>query len=278
LKFLLHNDRILPEEAFLVDGGNRLFQYNDGVFETLILDREGIRFLEDHLVRLRKALQVLKMEEPDATKNSEELTAKVRELAALNGLGAHARVKFKVWRAGSGLFTPERMDSHILITVQPHKAHPDSIGQAGFCESLRTRLTPFSFFKGPYSLHYVMAAVERKQRGLAEIILLDESGHVSECGASNIFWIKDGTFYTPSIQTGCIEGVMRANVLRICQSNGFPVETGLFFPDQLLQATMVFTSNVTGLYPILNIGDTSFVIAHPLATAVATDLFPKTNK
>jgi branched-chain amino acid aminotransferase/4-amino-4-deoxychorismate lyase len=250
LNFLLHNDRILSEQEYVLGQHNRVFQYNDGVFETLILERGEIRFLRDHLLRLRKALRVLKMEEPALMENEKRLTEKVRELAAWNGLGPSGRVKFKVWRAGKGLFTPERMDSEILVTVQPHVVHPPVIEQAGIGVGVRNRFSPFSFFKGPYSLHYVMAAIERKERSLKEIILLDEQGHVSEAGTSNVFWIRGDTLYTPSLETGCIEGVMRMNVQRVCAEEQIPLEMGLFRPEELLGAEAVFTSNVTGLYPI----------------------------
>jgi branched-subunit amino acid aminotransferase/4-amino-4-deoxychorismate lyase len=264
LTFLLHNHRILSEQEFVLGHHNRLFQYNDGVFETLVLARGGIRYLEDHLLRLRKALRVLKMEEPELVQDVPRLTEQVRELAALNGLGTSARVKFKVWRAGKGLFTPERMDSEILVTVQPSVVHPAVIRKAGICEGIRNRFTPFSFFKGPYSLHYVMAALERKERNLNEIILLDEQGQVSEAGTSNVFWVRDGSLFTPSLETGCIDGVMRVQVEQVCAEEQVPLEIGLFRPKEMLGAEAVFTSNVTGLYPIEELEGQKFVADHPV--------------
>lgn len=250
MNYLLHNDRILLEQDFVLGPHNRLFQYNDGVFETLVLERGEIRFLKDHLLRLRKALRVLKMEEPLLLEDEKRLTEKVREVAALNNVGPSGRVKFKVWRAGKGLFTPERMDSEILVTVQPPVVHPPIISRAGLSVGVRNRFTPFSFFKGPYSLHYVLAAIERKERNLNEIIFLDERKFVSEAGTSNIFWVKGNTIYTPSLETGCIDGVMRVNVQRVCANEQIPLEIGLFQPAEMLGAEAAFTSNVTGLYPI----------------------------
>jgi branched-subunit amino acid aminotransferase/4-amino-4-deoxychorismate lyase len=267
--FVLHNDRILSEQEFALGQYNRLFQYNDGAFETLILERGEIRFLGDHLRRLRKALRVLKIEMPPLIPDEGRLNEQVREVAALNGLAQSARVKLKVWRAGKGLFTPERMDSEILVTVQPHVVHPPIIERAGFCETIRTRFTPFSFFKGPYSLHYVMAAVERKEKGWNEILLLDEQGHVAEAGTSNVYWVKGDTLYTPSLQSGCIDGVMRAQIERVCRQHPIRLEMGLFTKEELLGAEAVFTSNVTGLYPIREVAGQVFATSHPVVEQVA---------
>ena len=270
--YLLYNNQLLTEENFALKPLNRSFQYNDGLFETLLLDKNQIRFLGDHLRRLRKALKVLKMKEPVLTKNPQRLTAKILELTSLNGLEGSVRIKCKVWRAGQGLYTPERLDSEMLVTVQPPVAHPPNINKAGFCEGIRNRLTPFSFFKGPYSLHYVMAALERKEKQLEEIILLDEKGYVSECGISNIFWVRENILFTPSLQTGCINGVMRTNVQRACKAGNIQLKTGFFKPNEMLAAEIIFTSNITGLYPVLNVNDHLFPPSHPLLTELASRL------
>lgn len=243
---------------------NRLFQYNDGAFETLMMERGEVRFLRDHLLRLRKALEVLKLEEPALLQEEQGLREKILEVSALNGLGLSSRVKLKVWRAGKGLFTPERMDPEILVTVQPPVTHPPVIQRAGICEGVRNRFTPFSFFKGPYSLHYVMAAIERQEKNLNEIILLDEQGHVSEAGTSNVFWVRGNTLFTPSLETGCIDGVMRVQVQRTCAEEKVPLKTGLFRPEEMLGTEAVFTSNVTGLYPIAELEGQNFVVDHPV--------------
>jgi branched-subunit amino acid aminotransferase/4-amino-4-deoxychorismate lyase len=118
--------------------------------------------------------------------------------------------------------------------------------------------SPFSFFKGPYALHYVQAGRAKQSAGWQEAILRDAQGHVSEALVSNIFWLKDQVLYTPALETGCIAGIMRLNVLRACQMLRLEVREGLFKEAELLSADLVFTSNVTGLRVIQAIGDVRF--------------------
>jgi branched-subunit amino acid aminotransferase/4-amino-4-deoxychorismate lyase len=262
--FLLHNFKVVPEEEFKLSFDNRGFQYNDGFFETLILHRGKIRFLDDHLDRIRKAMKVLGLA-PLPHLNADYLQTEVPALALQNYLEQETiRVKINFWRKPGGLFTPESEEAEILITVQPQQPYPVKIRQADFYTGFPNRFTPFTFFKGPYALHYVQASLAKKKTGLDEFILLDEQGNISECLVSNIFWIKNNQVFTPSLESGCIAGIMRLNILRACQMLKAEAWEGFYAKADLLAADAVFTSNVTGLRPVLAIGQQQFKTAHPL--------------
>jgi len=81
-----------------------------------------------------------------------------------------------------------------------------------------------SAFKTLNALPYVLAGNYRKQLGVDEVILLDTHGHLAECVASNLFWLKDGMLYTPSLNTGCIGGIIRQQFFR----SGYPL-TEVYF-------------------------------------------------
>jgi branched-subunit amino acid aminotransferase/4-amino-4-deoxychorismate lyase len=256
---LLHNFQPVKEEEFNLSYLNRAFQYNDGLFDTLIFTDGRIRFLHDHLGRLRRALGVLGLVLPEAWLGEALWQQQVAGLIRENAITAPAiRIKANIWRQAGGLFTPESDQGEILLTVAAQAELPSIIGQAGFIHSAPVPYSPFSFFKGPYALHYVQAGREKKRAGWEEGILLDAQGHVSEALVSNIFWLKDQVLYTPALETGCIAGIMRLNVLRACQMLRLEVREGLFKEAELLSADLVFTSNVTGLRVIQAIGDVRF--------------------
>lgn len=89
-----------------------------------------------------------------------------------------------------------------------------------------------------------MAAQERKDRELDELILLDQMGKVAEASASNIFWRKGNKVFTPSLSCGGIDGVGRRAIL-----SKIPrlITEGVFGPNDLLKADQVWVSNVTGI-------------------------------
>ncbi|MGV3503523.1 MAG: aminotransferase class IV [Adhaeribacter sp.] len=262
---LKYNFQTIQEEAFKLHYLNRGFQYNDGLFDTLIFTQGRIRFLHDHLDRLRKALKVLGLGLPEEWLVDSFWHHQVAYLIRENGLVDPAvRIKVNVWRQPGGLFTPESERADILLTVSPQPALPAVISRAGFLATAPVPHTPFSFFKGPYALHYVQASREKKRLGLGEGILCDAQGNISEALVSNIFWLKESTLWTPALASGCIAGIMRLNVLRASQMLRLEVQEGLFPPASLLEADLVFTSNVTGLRPIAMVGDRSFQTDTPV--------------
>ena len=262
--FLIYNFKVIPEADFRLSYDNRGFQYNDGFFETLILHQGKIRFPEDHLDRIRRALTVLELS-PFSRLNAAFLNKEVPALAWQNNLDQETiRVKINIWRKMGGLFTPESDEVEILITLQAQNNFPLKIQQADFYDGLPNRFTPFSFFKGPYALHYVKASLAKKKAGLDELILLDDRGNISECLVSNIFWIKNNCLFTPHLETGCISGIMRLNVLKACQKIKIEVHEGFYSKDDLLAAESIFTSNVTGLRPMQFIRSKQFKTDHPV--------------
>jgi len=264
-QYLLYNSQIIEEQSFTLSYENRSFQYNDGFFDTLIYTQGHFRFLEDHLDRMRRAGHVLGLHLPELLSVAGRFSQAVTNLVQKCGLHTPViRVKVNIWRKTGGLFAPEYDDTEVLISVQPQILIPPIIGKAGFYEELSNRFTPFSFFKGPYAFHYVQASLAKKRSGFDEMILLDEKGNISECLVSNIFWIKNNQLFTPAIETGCIAGIMRLNILRAAQMLRLDVQEGFFNQLNLLAADFIFTSNITGLRSIKAINEEQFATEHPL--------------
>jgi branched-subunit amino acid aminotransferase/4-amino-4-deoxychorismate lyase len=256
---LLYNFQPVQEERFSLSYLNRGFQYNDGLFDTMIFADGRIRFLHDHLDRLRRALAVLGLSLPEAWLEEAWWHRQVAWLIRENELTAPViRIKANIWRKPGGLFTPESDQAEILVTASAQAALPEVIATAGLVEAAPVPYSPFSFFKGPYALHYVQAGRAKKRAGWDEGILRDARGYISEALVSNIFWLKGPVLYTPSLETGCIAGIMRLNVLRACQMLRLEVREGLYGEAELLAADMVFTSNVTGLRAIAAVGAARF--------------------
>ncbi|KAA9325212.1 aminotransferase class IV [Adhaeribacter soli] len=258
MKYILYNFELIPESKLQIQLSNRAFQYNDGAFETMLFINGKVRFLEDHLARLQKAAKVLQIELPEILFQPETVALWVEKLIQENQLQGRIRLKLKIWRSGTGLYTPEENTAEVLISAAPQIQTPAIIEKADFAESVRTHFSSYSFFKGPNSLQYVLAGCEKQQRNLEEIILLSSEGYVSECLASNIFWIWNETVFTPEIRTGCVAGVMRENLLRVFQAESLAFQEGFYLTEELLQAETVFTSNAAGIKILQQIGTTEF--------------------
>jgi branched-chain amino acid aminotransferase len=73
---------------------------------------------------------------------------------------------------------------------------------------------------GVKSLNYlanILARAEATAAGAQEAILLNATGHVSECSGDNIFFIKDGKIFTPPTSAGILVGITRQVVMELCE-------------------------------------------------------------
>jgi 4-amino-4-deoxychorismate lyase len=225
------------------DFHNRGFLFGDGIFETMVFKNGEIRFKEFHQRRLMTSCKVLELERDGLTQIS-ELESMFSEKFPKNSV---LRMRWNIFRAGEGKYTPEK--NLILESIQVRSfSKPEPIKEnIAFAKDVQLFPTPFTHCKTLSALPYVLANLERKRRGLDDVILLDHEGHISEAGASNIFWKTDGKYFTPSLKASCIDGVSRNVILTQLKQMKLPVEQGLYKKEDILKADLVFVSNVTGI-------------------------------
>ena len=68
---------------------------------------------------------------------------------------------------------------------------------------------------------YVLAAQLAKKEGWDECILLNDSESISEAIHSNVFLVKGEKIITPHLDSGCVNGVMRAYVISMLDDANF---------------------------------------------------------
>ena len=252
---LLLNGQLLPTAALPLP--NRGLSFGDGFFETLIFADGCLRYAADHHARMQRAAAALHLTLPAALASAATLEATLTRLAEASALPA-ARLRLQLWRSGGGRYTPPTDAADWLATAEAFVPDEAPIEQAGFALETHSSPSPLSFCKGPQAWLYVRAAHERQQRGLDEIILCDVAGHVAEAGAAAIFWVKDRVLFTPSLATGCVAGVRRAQVLRAAQAAGMECREGLFERAEMLGAEAVFTANVAAVRAVRQIENVQF--------------------
>ncbi len=237
---------------------NRAFQYGDGLFETMIWQNGKIRYLADHYQRLTAGMAALSLTVPPGL-SARYLQNSISQLAKTCQLGDNARVRLQVWRKAGGLYTPDSQGIDFLLTVLPLVTPTISVkANVIFYEEVRLYHSAISSFKTSSALPYVLAGLARKAAHADDAILLDVHGHVAECVASNLFWLKNRVLYTPSLESGCVAGVMRKNVITQMQNDPIPIKEGLFKKESLLSADAVFCCNVAGMQWIESIEKSTF--------------------
>jgi 4-amino-4-deoxychorismate lyase len=233
---------------------NRGFLFGDGLFETMIYTDGRLRFGGYHYERLLEGCRVLNLD----ISNLSSISLIENVLTQNFGLALTLRVRWNVYRSGMGKYTPESEDLTESLQLQPFIPPPRIKGKAFFHDAITVQKSVWSHCKTLNALTYVMANLERKKNSMDEVLICNSDGYVSEAGSSNIFWVKEGVFFTPSLNCSCIAGVGRRVLIEKLQASDIITIEGEFLPKDIMEADFVFTTNVTGVSFIAQIGEVVF--------------------
>ena len=239
------NEKYIESDQPAVTASNRAFRYGDGLFETIKVINGRPQFLERHLFRLLKSMDVLGM------KMNEQLTlhyieSLMLDLLQVNGIRSGGRIRLSVFRREGGLYTPLTDDVDVLLeaTSGANAYEYNEVGKSfNVYRDHYKPLNSFSSLKSASAVLYVMAARALKQSECDELVLLNDFGRPCEATASNLFLVKNKKLFTPPIEEGVLPGIMRERIMYLATSNGIAVEEQSLELIDLEKADEVFTTN-----------------------------------
>ena len=83
-----------------------------------------------------------------------------------------------------------------------------------FCD-YQKQINNLSSFKTSNSLLYVLASIFANKNNLNDSLILNEDNSIIESTNSNIFVVLNDAIITPHLKSGCIEGIMRNEIINI---------------------------------------------------------------
>ena len=195
--------------------------YGDGVFEGIRAYNGRIFRLEDHLQRLVESANAILLKLPLPIK---EIEKAIIETVRLNNL-KDAYIRLVVTRGVGDLGLDMRKckaGATLFIIADRIELYPEEFYEKGLTVITSTirqkgldQVTP-----GVKSLNYlanILARAEATAAGAQEAILLNATGHVSECSGDNLFYVKNGKIFTPPTSAGILVGVTRNVVMELCE-------------------------------------------------------------
>jgi 4-amino-4-deoxychorismate lyase len=87
------------------------------------------------------------------------------------------------------------------------------------------------------------AEAEARRRGADDAIFVDAAGIVLEGPTTNVWWRRERTLVTPSLDLGILAGVTRATVIELAGEAGYDVQEGTYRLSELQTADEAFTSS-----------------------------------
>ncbi|WP_319467733.1 aminotransferase class IV [uncultured Trichococcus sp.] len=233
------NGVYLEEDAALISPLSPGFLYGYGVFETIRVSGKQALYLDQHFTRMVQALSVLGMNCPY---QETELQQIIEKLLELNGVSEGF---VKVVGSKPNPKKQPKQDADILILTGTKTYKEEYATGLKVCLA-DARRNEFSKIVGIKSMNYTENILEKEaavQKGFDEAIFLNTHDHVAEGCVSNVFWVKDGIVYTPSLHCGILEGTARARVIKKCAAFQIPVQEGAYGLEKLLSADELFVTN-----------------------------------
>lgn len=247
-QFIYVNNELVPNTHPIFAATHRVWRYGDGLFESMRMMNGTLKFAELHADRLRRGMKILKIEGYTQL-NATFLQNKVEDLSRRNKLGPNARARLSVYRDGDGLYSPNNNAMGWVLEVSAAETKNYEFNAKGLLVDVFSEVTKptgtLSAIKSCNALVYVLAGIYKNQHRLDEVFILNQAGFLCEANSSNVFVVYDGKIYTPSLQEGCIAGVMRQVVITMAKNKGLDVIEAQINPAVLAKAEEVFLTNAT---------------------------------
>jgi branched-chain amino acid aminotransferase len=245
------NGKIIPQQDLIVGVENRALRYGDGLFESIRMIDGKIRFAQAHFDRLYQGMLALKMN-IHASFDFSFFVSEINALAKKNDIENDARIRFSVFRSDGGLYTPNSNNFLYLIELQPITEKGYQWNKKGLIVDIysetRKDFGYLSKYKTINCLPYVLAGIAAQVLNVDTCILLNTKDDIVEATNSNLFFVKDNMLFTPAIQDGCTDGVMRKVVIQIAQQLGIKVYENKVPLQSLAIADEIFlTNSATGI-------------------------------
>ena len=244
---------------------NRAFLYGDAVFETVKIVKSKILFLEDHYFRLMSSMRIVRMEIP-MNFTMEYFEEQILTLAKAKNFENSSRARITVYRNDGGYYLPENNTVSYLINVETLENTSYSISQKDYVVDLYTDFyiakQLLSSIKTTNKILNITASIYASENDLDNCLLLNDSKNVVEALQGNLFMLKGNTLVTPPVSEGCLNGVMRKQIIKLARTiENIEVVEESISPFDLQKADELFITNVIkGIQPITKYRKKEFTI------------------
>lgn len=246
----------ITSETQLLSPNNRAFAYGDGVFETIKVVSGKILFWEDHYLRLMASMRILRMEIP-VSFTMGFLEQQILDTLAVQKATSQAfKARITIYRNEGGRYTPTDHSVSFVIVAEtldsPFYLFSTENYEIELFKDYYVNSGLLSTIKSTNRAINILAGIFAQENDYQNCVLLNENKMVVEATNGNIFLVFGNTIKTPSIETGCLRGVLRKQLLAMAkQLPEYQFEETVISPFELQKADEIFITNVlVGIQPV----------------------------
>ncbi|RKS86978.1 branched chain amino acid aminotransferase [Orbus hercynius] len=176
----------------------------------------------EHMQRLHDSAKIYRM---PLAYSVDELMAATRQTLKQNHLtSAYIRPLVFIGDIGMGVNPPEEYGTDVIIAAFPWGAY---LGEDALEQGINAMVSswnraapntiPTAAKAGGNYLSSLLVGNEARRHGYQEGIALDVHGYVSEGAGENIFVVKNGILYTPTLTSAALPGITRDAILTLAK-------------------------------------------------------------
>ena len=263
-KNIWFNNKLVPWEDATIHVLTYALHYGSAVFEGIRAYKtdDGCKIfrLDEHIKRLLNSAKIYRMHIPYS---HQELKNACKIIVSSNDLNEGAYIRPIAFRGYDDLGLHAHNEDAIDVVVAAwewgaYLGNDALKNGVDACVSSWNKINPNTVpFMAKASGNYLsgtLVAMEARQNGYDEGILLDSMGMISEGAGENIFMVKDGNLYTPPLSSSILDGITRDAVIKIAESLKLNVTETKIPREQLYIADeLFFTGTAVEITPIKSV-------------------------
>jgi branched-chain amino acid aminotransferase len=262
--YIWFNGKLIPWEKATVHVLAHALHYGSSVFEGVRAYEtpKGVAIfrLREHTQRLFDSAKIHRITIPFLP---EQINDACRQTIAANELKRGAYIRPIAFRGYGEIGVAPKIDPPVEVAIAAWewgKYLGKESEEAGVdvCISSWQRVAPNTIpalaKAGGNYLSSQLISQEAKRLGFAEGIGLAPDGTVSEGAGENLFLVKDGVLYTPSLAHSVLSGITRDSVMRLARERGIEIREASIPREMLYIADeLFFTGTAAEVTPIRSV-------------------------
>ncbi|VAW84169.1 Aminodeoxychorismate lyase [hydrothermal vent metagenome] len=225
--------------------------YGDGLFETLLLERQQLYLWSYHYQRLCEGCLRLGIAVPDESLLLDEMKQVISHAQTERSI-----IKLLITRGdgGRGYRAPTPHSATRIIqlfdTIQSIELVKQGI-RARICNTTLGRNVKLAGIKHLNRLEQVLARSEWQHTDIHEGVMLDSEGYVVEGTMSNLFLVIDDVIVTPKLNECGVHGIIRRLLIEQQALLPLPMKIRHVHKQELYEANEIFfTNSLIGVWPV----------------------------
>lgn len=252
------NGEFFPRNEAKISVFDSGFLVGDGIWEGIRLHHGIFAFLDRHMDRLCAGATAIDL---DMGMTRQEIIGALRSTVDHNDMTSEVHVRLMVTRGDKS--TPSQHPANVIsgpniVIIAEHKQADPTIRSKGISlftttvrrpppDTLDQRLNCHS------KLHEVIALIQATKAGADEALMLDPTGAVATCNATNFFVVRGGELWTSTGHYN-LKGITRGVVLEVAADAGITTHQAPFSLTDVYSADEAFVTGTFGaLTPVVKV-------------------------